>query len=134
MLHRAAVIAAGLAMTASVGLAGTGAASAASAGQHIKPGAKWTMEIDVNSFGCEVETFHANGTFTADKLGDSGTWNGGGRTIGMLWKAGADTFGNFNATFTRTPVSEYSGPFGGTLGGRGQLVKGVVASWNGVAC
>jgi hypothetical protein len=51
VLRRAAVVAAGLAMATSLGLAGAGTASAAAPALKIKPGATWTIEI--NRGGCE---------------------------------------------------------------------------------
>jgi hypothetical protein len=76
------VLAAGLAMTATVGLAGAGAVSAASsAALHIEAGRHWTIEIDNGA--CQVLTFAANGTFSADLALDSGTWRGGTSIIPM---------------------------------------------------
>jgi hypothetical protein len=108
-------------MTVSVGLAGAGGASAASAALHIKPGAKWYVEV---SHGCrEVETFQP-GNFTGDKGGDAGTWTGGGTMIDMTWTAGLAAGETFSGTFTLTPQREYRGTFsfdGNTV--TGKLVK-----------
>ena len=128
MFQRAVVTVAGLAMAASVGLAGVGAASAASpAVLHIQAGSQW-HDADASTSCGEVITFAANGTFTADQLGDSGTWSGGGTTLTMRWTAGGSAGASFNGTFTKTPVHEYLGKFG--VNGahlRGKIVKGAVA-------
>ncbi len=109
MLRRVTVLAAGLAMTASVGLAGAGAASAASPALHIKPGAMWSFVVKGERSFCEQDTFSSNGTFTADKYNDSGTWTGGGKTITVNWTAGSGSPSTFTGTFRKTPVAEYKG-------------------------
>ena len=120
-------------MTASVGLAGAGAASAASPALHIANGSKWTMEL--NGAACGVETFTPTHKFTSDLFRDKGTWNGGGATMFMTWKKGADAGATFSGMFSKTPVKQYVGTFGGHLAGyTGQLVEGVVASFDGYAC
>ena len=133
MLRRAAVLAAGLAMTAGVGLAGGGAASAASPVLHVKPGSNWTAEVNGGG-GCEVETFAANHTFHGGLYGDKGPWSGGGNRITMTWTAGYVTGLTFTGTFTKTPTKEYVGNFGGIAAATGQLVKGVVSNWDGFTC
>lgn len=133
MLRRTAVLAAGLALTASIGLVGAGAASAASPALKIKNGAQWTNEV--NGGLCEVQTFSSNGTWTSDLYGDSGTWSGGGDRIDIKWTGGDEAGLTFHGPFTTTPTKEYSGKFGGFgVGATGQEVKGVVSSWNGVNC
>lgn len=87
MLRRVAVLAAGIAMTASVGLAGVSTASAASPAPHIKNGSQWTAEVNGGG-GCEVNTFAANHTFHGGLYGDKGLWCGGGNKITMTWTAG----------------------------------------------
>lgn len=81
MLRRAAAIAAGIAMTASVGLAGACAASAASPALHIANGSKWTIEP--NNAACGIETFTPTHKFTSDLFHDEGTWSGGGSKMFM---------------------------------------------------
>jgi hypothetical protein len=89
MLRRVAVLVAGLAMTASAGLAATGAASAASPVNHITPGSKstaapadaahptvgtYTMYVDWNNGGWNPPmtlTLNSDHTATA---GLPGTW------------------------------------------------------------
>jgi hypothetical protein len=133
MLRRAVAMAAGLAMTASVGLAGASTASAASpAVLHIKPGSEWTAEVNGGG-GCEVQTFAANHTFRGGSY-DEGLWSGGGNKIAMTWTAGYVSGLTFTGTFTRTPTKEYVGNFGGISATTGQLVKGVVSSWDGFTC
>jgi hypothetical protein len=135
MLRRAAVLTAGLAMTVSIGLAGAGAASAASPA-GITNGSKWTLEV--NSTGvCEVDTFSTTThTFTSDLRGDSGHWSvPAPNKVKMKWTAGTDVGLIFPGVFTSTPVKEYVGSFRGSgVGFSGQLVKGVVPTWNGVPC
>jgi hypothetical protein len=124
MLRRAAVLAAGLAMTACAGLAGAAPASAVSPALKIKPGSQW-HDASASTSCDEVITFAANNTFTADKAGDAGTWSGGGTTLTMRWTAGGSTGVVFKGTFTTTPDVEYLGKF--SLGGThesGELVKG----------
>ncbi len=130
MLRRAAVIAAGLALAGSLGLAGAGAASAAAPALKIHNGATWTVEV--NDGGCEQGVFASNGTFSTpyDPLfrGDAGKWSGGGGTIKMKWTAGSDRGLTFQGSFTKTPAKEYVGQYGGIdAGATGQLVKGAVA-------
>ena len=128
MLRRGAVIAAGLALAASFGLAGVGTASAAAPALKIQNGATWTIEL--NGGECQLDHFSSQGTFASpdpEFQGDAGTWSGGGPTITMKWTAGDDTGLKFKGTFTRQPVKEYLGKFGGIAkGSTGQLVKGAV--------
>jgi hypothetical protein len=125
-------MAAGFAMTASVGLAVAGPASAASpAVLHIKPGSEWTAKL--RGLGCELETFAADHTFTGDTSDipygtDAGTWSGGDMTISMIWSRGPLHGWKFTGTFTKTPVKEYRGTFTGPIGDyTGKLVKGDVS-------
>ena len=131
MFRRIAVLAVGLAMTAGAGLAGAGAASAASPALHIKADAKWTEETVRG--GCEIDTFAANGTFTGDvDPGDTGTWSGGGTTITMHWTGDSNPGLSFSGTFTTTPVKEYKGTLryeGAVFSGK--LVKGAISRWGG---
>ena len=131
MLRRAAVVAAAIATTAGVGLAGVGTASAVPTSPHIKSGAQWTAEL--NPAGCEVDTFAANHTFSGDQYGDKGTWTGGGKAITMTWTAGFVTGLTFTGTFTERPTREYVGNFGGVTAQSGQLVKGV-STFHGATC
>jgi hypothetical protein len=137
MLRRAAVITAGLAMAASFGLAGAGVASAAAPALKIKPNAIWTFEIKGNS--CDQEKFDtATHTFFSPHHGDAGTWQfGDGSAILMIWTSPQSLSGhNFGGRFvsTTTPV-EYKGSFNGDpIALRAKLVKGAVATFNGVTC
>jgi hypothetical protein len=118
-------MAAGLAMTTSLGLAQGGAASAALPALHIHNGATWTLEI--KGAGCEAEVFQSNGTF-ASTDGDAGTWSGGGSTIGMVWTVGVVSGLTFSGHFVSatTPV-KYKGTLGGIRSGHASLVKGAVS-------
>jgi hypothetical protein len=133
MVRRAAVLAAGLAMTASVGLAGGGAASAVTPVPHIKPGSTWTAEVNGGG-GCEVETFAANHTFHGGLYGDKGQWSGGGNEITLTWTGGYVAGLTFTGAFSKTPTKEYVGNFGGRAAATGQLVKGAVSNWDGFTC
>jgi hypothetical protein len=130
MWRRAVVLAAGLAMTASAGLMGAGAASAATTGSlHIADGSTWTLVV--NAGGCQVDVFSSTGRFYSPETqfgGDAGTWSGGGSTLKMVWKKGDNAGLTFKGTYTKTPVKEYVGQMGGTgpVGYSGEVVKGVV--------
>lgn len=120
-------------MTASVALPGAGAASGAAPALHIANGSKWTLELSGGA--CEVETFTSSFKWTSDLFGDKGTLSGGASKMFMTWKKGEDAGTTFCGTFTKTPVKEFVGIFGGLLAGySGQLVKGVVASLDGYSC
>jgi hypothetical protein len=123
----------GLAIMASLGSGGAGADSAAVPALHIKNGSQWTAEVN-DGGGCEVNTFSANHTFRGGSYGDAGMWRDGGSRITMTWTAGYVTGLTFTGTFTKTPTKEYVGNFGGITAATGQLVKGVVSSWDGFTC
>jgi hypothetical protein len=127
VLRHIAVFAAGLAMTASVGVAGAGTSSAASPALRIKANGIWTLIIPAVP-GCEEDQFDTTThVFGSDNFGDSGTWSGGGSTISMAWTAGADDGLTFSGHFvaTTTPV-EYKGRinYGNA---KAMLIKGAVA-------
>jgi hypothetical protein len=108
MIRRVAMLAAGLAMTASVGLAGADSVSAASPSLLTKPGSQWTTVIL-----CEVVTFAADGTFKADYFGDAGKWSGGTRsTLHMKWTKGEDKGWSFTALSYKGALKEYEGLYG----------------------
>ncbi len=120
MLRRAAVIAAGLAMATSFGLAAVGAASAAAPALHIKPGAIWTIKEKANGGGCEQEKFAANGIFhaaTSHGGNDAGTWSGGRSTIHMSWTAGGDAGIAFKGNFVSS-----TGIYKGLISANGSTV------------
>ncbi len=123
MLRRAAVIAAGLAVSASFGLAGAGMASAASPALNIKAHSIWTVEV--KGEGCELVQFtDAGHTFVSDVGGDAGTWTGGNATLGLKWTAGGDTGLKFSGNFVASP-EQYKGKFGGIGAGlKGKVVLG----------
>jgi hypothetical protein len=77
----------GLALTLCLGTAGV--ASATTPSPHHVKGRIWT-QTNLSNHGCEIETLHANGTFTADKLGDAGTYTVVGKVIDETWTAGQD--------------------------------------------
>ena len=122
MLRRVAVLAAGLALTASVGLAGAGAASAATPALHIKPGFPWT--IKVKGGWCEVENMAGDHTFFSESFGDTGGWQYGGPKVKMIWMSGVHTGWKFHGTWN-VASKAYIGSFGGTGAGfTGRLIEG----------
>ena len=136
MLRRAAVIATGLAMATSFGLAGAGTASAAAPALKIKPFATWTLEL--KPAGCELASFNTFvNTFVTDETpSGSGNWSGGGSTIKMVWTVGDNTGLSFKGHFVSTtkPV-EYQGTAsedGNSV--KAKLVKEVVATYHGLSC
>jgi len=99
---------------------------------HVKKGSQWTLEV--NAGGCIVQTFGKDHTWTSDFQGDSGTYAGGGKTISETFTAGSANGLTFAGTYSKHS-KEYTGTFGGPgAGNTGQLVKGVVSSWNGFSC
>jgi hypothetical protein len=124
MLRRAAVLVAGLAMTASLGLAGAGAASAtAPATDNVGNHTTWTMK-PVGGGACEWDKFNTTkDTFVStSEPGDAGTFSQTNTTIDMTWTAGPHTGWTFQGTWNG---KVYSGLIGGTAGGvRGRLVSG----------
>jgi hypothetical protein len=123
VLRGTAAIAAGLVMTASVGVGGLSAASASAPALHVEPGSNWRAEPI--SGGCELEIFSANGTFASED-GAGGKWSGGGETISMIWTRrtkGLVFVGTITQNVHGTP--EYRGRF--SYDGfvfRGQLIDG----------
>jgi hypothetical protein len=108
MLRRAAVLAAGLAMTACLGLAGVGATSATTP-RAISNGSKWTIEA--NGESCEIETFETtNHTFQGDRPSDHGKWSVPAPTkVRMKWTGGEGLSGlTFHGTFDSS-LQEYKG-------------------------
>ncbi len=132
-MRRLAVLAAGLAMVATLGVTGVSGAAASVPALHVKPGGVWT-ELNKQG-GCEVQTFATGGTWTADIGGDAGTYTGGGKTLLETWTAGQDATLTFTAKYSRSK-KKYVGTFGGGFdqGDTGYLVKGVVSEWNGYSC
>ena len=131
MVQRTAKAAAGIAMAAtSLGLSGAGMASAAAPGaQSVQNDAFWTLFFFHNPEQCQKDIFFTtHHRFGANKLGDKGTWSGGGRTIKMVWKHGADAGLTFSGTWFNDGLGDkyYSGTFGGTdAGDTGTLTKGM---------
>jgi hypothetical protein len=136
ILRRAAVIATGFAVATSFGLVGAGMAWATAPALKIKPNAIWTIEP--KGGGCEQDQFDAaNHTFVSDHFSDSGSWSGGGSTLSMTFTAGEDKGTTFSGNFVSiTRPAEYRGSatlIGGTVA-KTKLVKGAVATFNGVTC
>jgi hypothetical protein len=139
MSRQVAVLAAGLAMTESVGLAGIGAASAMSPALHV--GGKyplWTLEV--KGVGCEVDFFQTEPEpefFADNDTGDGGLWSGGGRTITTDFVEGTNGGSVFSGNFvsSTTPV-EYKGRLSVSSGSftRAKLLRGSVSTWDGFSC
>jgi hypothetical protein len=106
MLREAAVVAAGLAMTVGLGVAGVGTAAATSPAPKVKTGSQWTIEAKKG--GCEIETFGDDGTFTGDLTGDAGTYSGGGAGIIEDWTEGVDSGFTFSGLWVKVH-KEYKG-------------------------
>jgi hypothetical protein len=101
-LVRRAVIAVGIGVLAASTLAPSVAAGAEGA---IRPGSQWTFRL--HGGGCEIDTFHAGGTFsTAGR--DRGTFTTRGNHLRMLWTRGGNATTSFTGTFTPS-VRGYSG-------------------------
>ena len=130
MLRRAAVLAAGVAMATSLGLAGAGMAAAATPALRIHNGATWTIEL--SGGGCEHDNFNTSThKFASPEIqygGDKGDWSGGGSAISMVWTHGGDDGLTFHGKFVLGSSPKFfSGHFGGTATGfTGYLVKGAV--------
>jgi hypothetical protein len=71
----------------------------------VRPGSVWTFRL--NSGACEVDSFHAH-TFTADRLGDSGTYKTDKVALTMTWTSGGNGGTAFKGTFSRS-AGRYSG-------------------------
>jgi hypothetical protein len=139
MLRWVAVLTAGIAMTATFGLAGAGAASAAFRASHIPKAPLWTLEI--KGAGCEVDQFgYVDGEpeFFADNVtGDGGLWSGGGGKITMEFVEGTNEGSVFNGYFvSSTRPVEYKGALSVSSGSftRAKLVEGSVRRWKGFSC
>jgi hypothetical protein len=119
------------------GRGSSGAAAGLAPSAKPKPGAVWTVELDVpNQNSCEILTFGAGGTFTSDIFQSSGTYATSGIKIKLVWTGSAIDQG---LTFKGTQISkkEYTGKYGGSTpltGDKGQLVKGELTSWDGSTC
>ena len=112
MFRRGAVVAAGLAMATSFGLAGAGMASAAAPALKIQNQATWTIEVV--GAGCQLDVFASNLSFSSPDPqynGDAGLWSGGGSTVKMKWTAGSDAGAKFVGTFAITPIKAYIGTY-----------------------
>jgi hypothetical protein len=72
----------------------------------VKVGQMWTLTV-VN---CEVQTFAAGHTWTADLGSDAGTYKGGGKKITEAFTAGIDEGGTFKGKFAKS-VGGYSGTY-----------------------
>jgi hypothetical protein len=114
-----------LAAIVSLGTAGI-ASAASSSGIRIKPNSTWT-QTNLKNGGCEVQTFSSDGKWTADRLGDAGTYVASGATLTETWTAGQDAGQTLKAHWSK-PHNEYQGNGSGGLSGgtkwKSTLVKG----------
>jgi hypothetical protein len=80
-------------------LFGAVAANAAtSAASPIKPRSSWTFRL--SGGGCEVDTFHAGGTFTTgSRYSDRGTYQATATSLTMVWTAGGDAGTRFRGDY-----------------------------------
>jgi hypothetical protein len=79
-------------------------------------GSEWTQTNLLND-GCEVQTFEAGHKWTANGLGDAGTYTGGGKTVKEVWTTGVDD-GQVISVRWNTGLDEYTGTgTGGYTGG-----------------
>jgi hypothetical protein len=100
------------------------AAQASSVGQHVKTGSTWTFAIIGED--CELQTFGAGKTWTADLGGDGGRYSGGAATIKEQWTTGGDNPAVFKGTY-ESSAKEYKGKFKNLDGSfKAVLVKGDV--------
>jgi len=125
--RQAIVLTAGLMAVTGLGLVGgvpAGASTRTSpAAQHVKVGSRWTLGLTGD---CEVQTFAAGGTWTADRFGDGDWYSGGAATIKEGWTTGQDAPALFKGTYS-SAVAGYTGKFGAVGGSiKAELVKGVV--------
>ena len=104
MVRRVAVLAAGLAMTAGVGLAGVGAASAAATPKLHLTATPWTFKVDHSTF-CEVLNFNLQNLMFSSPNGDHGNWAGGGSTLALAWTGGPDSGLLFSGSFVSSSMS-----------------------------
>jgi hypothetical protein len=127
MRRRAGVI--GVGLIAAATLAWPAAiATAAQPAAKVKVGSQWTL-VEVGS-GCEVLNFKTADKFTADRLGDKGTYTSVDKTLTLLWKKGNNAGATFSGTYVKQTIDgpEYQGSFGGALMGHsGGLIEGAAS-------
>ena len=127
MRRHAACLMSGLMATGLGVLAGAPAgasAPASPAGQHVRAGSHWTFAIPGED--CELQTFGAGKTWTADLGGDGGKYSGGAATIKEVWTTGGDNPAIFKGTY-ESSAKEYKGKFKNLDGSfKAILVKGDV--------
>jgi hypothetical protein len=133
-MRRLAMASGALAVAATLVTTGGFGGIASASVHHVQPGTVWTIEL--NQLNCEIQTIHAGNTWVSDLFGDAGTYRGGARTFSETWTSGAiDAGTTFSGRWHRATQS-YVGVFHGGLrnGVTGQLVSGVVSSWDGATC
>ena len=102
--QRGAMVATGITIAASVGLAGRRVASAAAPAGKIKSATIWTLELSPGL--CFHDTFntttHRFTSFTSNPVEPGygkGTWSGGGSSISLVWTKGDGKGFGFSGTF-----------------------------------
>jgi hypothetical protein len=87
----------------------------------VMPGSQWSLTF--NGGPCEVQSFSAKGTWTADKNEDAGTYAVRGKSLDEQWTSGDQVGLTFGATYVKADGA-YQGTFRGFQSGTGKLTKG----------
>ena len=105
-MRRVALMAAGLSLIATLGLAGPASAKARKR-TPLKPGEVWTilpgvyLAYPLHGRACEQITVGPNHTWTANELGDAGTYTNHKKKVALDWTAGEDRGLIFTGTWSR---------------------------------
>ena len=106
---RRATLVAGVSLVVGLQVAGVQAARASSEPTQVAPaaatptspiipGSRWTFRLTTGP--CEIDTFHANGTFTTgSRFGDAGTFRVSGLDLVMRWTRGGDATTRFAGSY-----------------------------------
>jgi hypothetical protein len=134
MIRRTALLGTGLTLAAILGLASlTSARPSPVFARNIKPGGVWTLEM--NSGGCETQTFAKHHKWVSDRYSDAGTYKGGRKRLSERWTKGEGDGWSLVGTYQKVSM-DYSITLAnaGSNFATGQLVKGTVSEWNDFAC
>jgi hypothetical protein len=115
-VRRVALIAAGLSLIAALGFAGPASAKARKR-TPLKVGEVWTilpgttLQFPLHGKACEQITIGPDHTWTANQLGDAGTYTNHKKKVALNWTSGEDSGLIFTGTWSR---GDYigTGPFG----------------------
>lgn len=100
----------------------------APSGTQLEP--KWAIERIGGT--CAILTFKS-GSWTSDMGGNAGSADLSGTKLVLTWTAGSNKGLTFTGTYA-APTGSYTGTFGGTSSGAGQLEPGAVPTWNSFTC